>query len=122
LQTSAFSIFFGTVLLSVFSPISIKEASDAPALQWLYLIVLGIFSSAIAYVSWSMAFAKAKQTSQVSNYMFITPFLTSIFGFLIVHEIPEFSTLIGGGIILIGVFVFNFGEKIIKLFTRKAVH
>lgn len=121
LQTSAFSIFFGTVLLFVFSPISIKEASNAPAIQWLYLFVLGIFSSAIAYVSWSMAFAKAKQTSQVSNYMFITPFLTSIFGFLMIHEIPEFSTLIGGGIILIGVFIFNFGEKIIKSFTRKVV-
>lgn len=111
LQTSAFSIFFGTILLAIFLPTSVKEASAAPAIQWLYLAILGICSSAIAYVAWSVALAKAKQTSQVSNYMFITPFLTSIFGFTLAGEVPEPSALAGGAIILFGVFIFNFGEK-----------
>ena len=71
LQTSAFSIFFGTILLAVFLPASIKEVSHAPGIQLFYVSVLGIFSSSIAYVAWSKALAKAKQTSQVSNYMFI---------------------------------------------------
>jgi len=85
-----------------------------------YLAVLGIFSSAIAYVAWSAAFAKAKQTSQVSNYMFITPFLTSILGFIIANEVPEQSTLVGGAIILFGVLIFNFGGKIYEfLFNKK---
>ncbi len=114
LQTSAFSIFFGTLLLAVFLPSSIKEVSLAPDIQLFYITMLGIFSSAIAYVTWSIAIAKAKQTSQVSNYMFITPFLTSIIGFLMTDEIPEQSTLIGGAIILFGVVVFNFGDKLFK--------
>lgn len=63
--------------------------------------MLGIFSSAIAYVAWAKAFAKAKQTSQVSNYMFITPFLTSLLG-LLIAEVPDQSTLVGGTIILFG--------------------
>lgn len=112
LQTSAFSIFFGTILLAVFLPASIKEVSSAPGIQLFYIAVLGICSSAIAYAAWSRAFAKAKKTSQVSNYMFITPFLTSILGFLIAGEIPERSTLIGGAMILFGVLIFNFGDKI----------
>ncbi|MDF2513374.1 MAG: protein of unknown function transrane [Herbinix sp.] len=112
LQTSAFSIFFGTILLAVFLPASVKEASSAPAIQFAYIAVLGIFSSAIAYVAWSKAFAKAKQTSQVSNYMFVTPFLTTILGFLIADEVPSRATLMGGAIIIIGVLVFNFGGKI----------
>ncbi len=111
LQTSTFSIFFGTILLSIFLPASVKEVRAAPVKQWLYLAVLGIFSSAIAYVSWSKAFAKAKQTSQVSNYMFITPFVTSVLGFLIANEIPEPSTIVGGGIILLGAFLFNYRVK-----------
>lgn len=115
LQSSAFSIFFGTILLALFLPVSIKEIASAPLVQWFYLAVLGIFSSAIAYVAWAKAFAKAKQTSQVSNYMFITPFLTSILGFIIANESPELSTIFGGGIILIGVFIYNFGEKIYSL-------
>jgi drug/metabolite transporter (DMT)-like permease len=111
LQTSAFSIFFGTLLLAIFLPSSIREASSAPNIQIFYVVMLGIFSSAIAYVTWSIAIAKAKQTSQVSNYMFINPFLTSIIGFFMAGEIPEQSALIGGTIILLGIVVFNFGEK-----------
>ena len=107
LQTSTYSIFFGTLLLAIFAPNAIQEVSSAPAIQFVYLGVLGIGSSAIAYVSWAKAFSKAKQTSQVSNYMFITPFLTSIFGFLFADEIPDTATVIGGGIILLGVLLFN---------------
>lgn len=119
MQTSAFSIFFGTILLAVFLPSSAKEVSNAPAIQWFYLAILGVFSSAVAYVSWSKALAKAKQTSQVSNYMFITPFLTSVLGFIIADEVPEPSALIGGGIILLGVFIFNFGEKLYEALHNK---
>lgn len=107
LQSSTYSIFFGTLLLAIFAPTAMQEVTTAPAIQFVYLAVLGIGSSAVAYVSWSVAFSKAKQTSQVSNYMFITPFLTSIFGFLFAKEIPDFATIIGGSIILSGVLLFN---------------
>ncbi|MDR1133542.1 MAG: DMT family transporter [Synergistaceae bacterium] len=119
LQTSAFSIFFGTILLAIFLPVSVKEASNAPAIQWFYLAVLGVFSSAIAYAAWSRALAKAEQTSQVSNYMFITPFLTSVLGFIIADEVPEPSTIVGGGMILSGVFIFNFGERLYGALRNK---
>jgi drug/metabolite transporter (DMT)-like permease len=51
--------------------------------------------------------------------MFVTPFLTSLFGFLMADEIPELSTLVGGGIILFGVFVFNFGEKLWEVIKNR---
>lgn len=112
LTTSAFSIFAGSLLLFVFLPVSAKELPHAPAIQLLYIALLGIFSSALAYISWSKAFEKAKQTSQVSNYMFITPFLTSVLGYLVADEVPDRATLIGGAIIIVGVLVFYFGDKI----------
>lgn len=115
MQTSAFSIFFGTILLAVFLPGAAREVGRAPGIQLFYVAILGVFSSAVAYVAWSQAFAKAKQTSQVSNYMFVTPFLTSVLGFLIVGEIPDRSTVVGGAIILLGVFVFNFGGKVFEV-------
>ena len=119
LQTSTFSILFGTILLAVFLPASVKEVLCAPGIQLVYIAVLGIFSSAIAYVAWSKAFAKAKQTSLVSNYMFVTPFLTSILGFLIADEVPGRATLLGGTIIILGVLVFNFGGKIYESIYNK---
>lgn len=118
LTSTAYSIFAGTLLLAIFSPKAIEEASQASPISFVYLIIMGVFSSAIAYVSWSKAFTKAEKTSQVSNYMFITPFLTSIFGVLLAKEIPDKATILGGAIILFGVLIFNFGEKLVKTKTR----
>ena len=61
-----------------------------------------------------MAFARAKQTSQVSNYMFVTPFLASLFGFLLAGEVPDRATLVGGSLILAGMAMFNFGGRLFR--------
>ena len=114
LTTSAFSIFAGTLLLCVFLPVSVREVPKAPAIQMFYIVLLGIFPSALAYISWSKAFEKAKQTSQVSNYMFLTPFITSVLGYLIADEVPDQATIIGGAIIFAGVLVFYIGSRIEK--------
>lgn len=109
LQASTYSIYFGTLLLAIFAPAAFRQALQAPPIQFLYLGIMGVLPSAIAYILWAEAFAKAKQTSQVSNYMFLTPFLASTLGFLIIGEVPDRPTVLGGGIILLGVLIFNFG-------------
>ena len=101
-------------MLAIFSPSAFKEISVAPPIQYVYIAILGIFSSAVGYICWAKAFSKAKKTSQVSNYMFVTPFLASIFGFIFAGEVPDKATLVGGGIILFGVLIFNFGGALIK--------
>ena len=67
MQTAAFSIYAGTLMLAMFAPQAVRELVQAPPMQYCYLAVLGMGSSAVAYVAWTMAFARAKQTSQVSN-------------------------------------------------------
>ena len=111
LQASTFSIFAGTLMLCIFAPPAIRELRQAPAIQFFYIAVLGIFSSAIAYVAWSKAFSKADTATQVSNYMFITPLLTSLLGFLLANESPDAPTIIGGAVILSGVLLFHYGGK-----------
>lgn len=112
LQASSYSIFAGAVMLAVFSPASIKEAAAAPPAGLLYIIILGVFSGAVAFASWAQAFKKAKQTSSVSNYMFVTPFLTALLGFLLAGEMPDLPTAVGGAIVLAGMLIFNFGDRI----------
>lgn len=107
LQTSAFSIFAGALLLSVFLPSSVSQVLKAPSIQLVYIVILGIGSSAIAYCAWAAAFSKAEKTSSVSNYMFITPFLASIMGVIIGGETIQLPTIIGGLIILAGLLLFN---------------
>lgn len=123
LTTSAFSIFCGTVMLAVFLPASVRELPQASALHIFYMVLMGVFSSAIAYIAWSEAFAKAKNTSQVSNYMFFTPFITGVLGFVIAGEVPDRATLAGGAIIILGVFLFNFGGRLFDGVGRmKKIH
>lgn len=107
IQATSYSIFAGTIMLAVFLPQSIAEVKIAPAKSILYILLLGVFSSAVAYIAWSKAFEKAEQTSQVSNYMFFTPFLTAIMGVVMAGEVPEPSTWIGGAFIIVGALIFS---------------
>ncbi len=106
-QTTAYTIILGTLMLGIFAPGAFKEVSHAPVNQLGNLLILGVFSSAIAYVAWATAFRKAPNTSVVSNYMFFTPLVTALFSFLFANEIPETITLIGGALVLAGVALFN---------------
>lgn len=109
MQASTYSIFAGTLMLAFFSPAAFRELAAAPAIQYIYVLLLGVFPNAIAYVSWSVAFSKAERTSQVSNYTVLTLFFTSLLGIVILRETPNAATLVGGGITLAGVLLFNYG-------------
>lgn len=106
LQTSIYSIFAGTLMLAVFSPAAITEIQSAPPIQFVYLGILGVLSSAVGYVTWTVALSKAQKTSYTSNYMFTLPFMASLWGALLAGEIPGPSTLIGGAVILSGAALF----------------
>ena len=118
LESSTYSIFFATIMLCIFLPNSISKAIHAPLIQILYVLILGIFSSAIAYIAWAKAISIAEKTTYVSNYMFVTPFLTTILGFIMIDEIPYKATILGGIIILTGLFLFN-RESFLEPFRNK---
>jgi drug/metabolite transporter (DMT)-like permease len=99
-------------MLSFSAPQSFRELKTAPPNQIFYLLILGIFTSTIAYIAWSTAFQKAEKTSQVSNYMFFNPLLSGILAFFIAGEIPDSTTYIGGILILLGMWLFNHGQAI----------
>lgn len=119
LTTCAYSVFSGTAMLCLFLPGSMGEVSAASPVQLLYVLLLGVFSSAVAFVSWSHAMAKARKTSTVSNYMFLTPFLTSLLGFWMAGERPEGPALAGGAVILSGLFLFRFGDTLYRKAFRR---
>ena len=105
--TSAFTIILGGLELIWALPAGIREFQAAPAKIRFFVVFLGVFSSALAYVTWTIAFSKAEKTSQVSNYMFITPFFAALLGFLLNNEVPTVPTVIGGLMILFGAILFN---------------
>lgn len=118
LEASTYSIFIGTLFLCIFLPSSIEPTLHAPIEYIAYVLVLGIFSSALAYIAWAKAISIAEKTTYVSNYMFVTPFLTTILGFVTMGEVPDKATILGGIIILVGLFLFN-KESFLEPFRNK---
>jgi drug/metabolite transporter (DMT)-like permease len=107
LQATSYSIFAGTLLLLVNLPHAAPQLASAPLQQWLVILFLGIFPGGIAYLWWSEALSTAEKTSDVTNFMFVTPFLATFLGFLLIGEVPSLSTILGGAIILAGLFMFQ---------------
>ncbi|MPM79600.1 hypothetical protein SDC9_126639 [bioreactor metagenome] len=99
-------------MLCIFLPSTIEETANAPAIQIFYVVILGVLSSAAAYCAWAKALSLAKNVSSVSNYMFVTPFLTSILAMAIAGESVEASTAIGGIFIFAGLVLFTFAGKL----------
>ena len=118
LQAAAYAMFAGTVLMTPFGPAAFKSASALPWVALAHIAVLGVFSSALGYFTWSVALAKAPRTSSVTNYMFVQPLLATICALPVAGERPDAATVAGGGIILAGTFLFNFGEKILPSGTK----
>ncbi len=63
------------------------------------------FDMGIAFVLWSYAMKKAKNTSKVSNLIFISPFLSLVFIYFILGEIILLSTYVGLVLIVAGLWI-----------------
>lgn len=106
-----YGMISGTIALSVFIPCAVSEIINADALSLIIAIYLGIMPSAAAYILWAKAMELAEKTSEVTNYMFITPMLSALLGFAILGEIPNIGTILGGAIIISSVIIFSLKGK-----------
>jgi drug/metabolite transporter (DMT)-like permease len=73
---------------------------------WLAIGFLGIFCSGIAYIYWYDAL-QALSVSQTGVFLYLEPLITVIVASLLLGEKLFLSGLLGGGIILLGVWMVN---------------
>lgn len=107
LEVTAYCIFAGTLLLMVFLPSSVPQLQTASAEQILILVYLGVFPASMSYVFWANAMSRAERTSEVANFMFLTPLFTTFMGYYMIGELPTVTAIIGGAIVLVSVLLFN---------------
>ena len=110
-QVTAYCIFGGTLFLLLFLPGAIPEMKTASLVSWGAILYLGVLGGALGYVFWAKAFSLAERTSDVSNFMFAMPLLTSLIGFLVKGEVPGVETIIGGILIIGGMILFQMEKK-----------
>lgn len=77
-------------------------------------IYVGIAEMGVTFFFWLMALKLAKRTDQVSQFIYLTPFISLLFISSILKEQIHESTLIGLGFILGGIFLNKWNDTRVK--------
>lgn len=111
IEIVTYSMICGAILLMVFLPETVENLSNIDIKGIAVVLYMGIMPSAVSYALWAKAMDLAKNTNEVTNYMFITPLLSTVMGFIMLGEIPDMGTFIGGAVIIASVIIFNIKGK-----------
>lgn len=103
---TAYSSIIAAITLLPFAPAGLIELKAAPPVAIFIVVLLGA-GSAIAYLFWAMALRLANKTVEVTNFMFLSPIMTTLFGFLLMGELPPLVTYLGGALMLLGLLLTN---------------
>ena len=92
-----------TLPLLFYFPLNYKVA---PA-GCLAVIYAGLFEMGITFVLWLTALKLTSRTDEISNYVYLSPFLSLIFIHLFLKEYIHFTTYIGLSLIIASIFLNN---------------
>lgn len=96
----------GLIYISIFLPFVTTFAFTD--IRGLYgAIYVGVFEMGITFVFWLMALRFSRTTAQVSNLIYLSPFLSLIFIYFLVGETIRISTIVGLVLIMAGLIIQN---------------
>lgn len=111
-QITCFSMIGAAVWLCFWAVDGFREVATGEGRHILSLLYLAIISNALGCILWGKAMAYAEKTSEVANFMFLSPLLSALMSFLLLREVPGMGTFVGGTIIIGGLLLFNLkGQK-----------
>jgi len=79
---------------------SVVSSADASDLWW--LVYLGLFPSAIGFVTWAYALSSA-DAGKFAQSTFLVPFITTLMAWLLLDEVPPALAFVGGALCIAGV-------------------
>lgn len=101
-----FGFIYILIIILIFSKIIIPEIAG-----FLGATYVGLFEMGITFVVWLKALKTSKTTAQVSNLIYLAPFLSLIVIYFVVGEKILFSTIIGLIFIIAGIVLQQYSSR-----------
>ena len=106
IETTTYIIWGGTLFLSIYLPQLQHDLTHASWNATLIVAYLGIFPAAIGYIAWSYALVEIS-ASQAMNFLYFTPFIATLLGWIWLGEVPVWLSIVGGLCAITGVWIVN---------------
>ena len=106
LNFTAYAMWAGTLFAMVFLPGLAGEVRAAPLDATLALVYLGIFPTAIAYVTYAYVFSQLS-ASRGASFLYLVGPTAFFIAWIWLGEVPSLLSFVGAGIVLAGVAVVN---------------
>jgi drug/metabolite transporter (DMT)-like permease len=106
LAFTTYAIWAGTVFVLPYLPGLFSQSLDAPAGTTLVLIYLGLFPTALGYVTYAYAMSRMDASVTVS-FLYLIPVLAYLIGWAWLGEVPGPLSVLGGLLALAGVVLVN---------------
>jgi len=104
LQTVFLACVTAAVACSWAAPALVREAADAPSSNVAWVVYLGVFPTAVGFMTWAYALARTN-AGRLAATTYLVPAIAILIGWALLGETPPALAFLGGAICLVGVAV-----------------